>query len=160
MAKRVVLRPEGGVSLGGGGLILLAFFLPMFRGCDRFDVTGFQAAAKAPVLYAPLLVGLLALLAGFALLRLRRHWLPIAVGRCPCSPCSSSWSVRPLRDGPGLPRREAADRLLAALSRLFALAAYPTHLLLRPRLPALRARLRPRRRRRSGCDEPLPEERA
>lgn len=73
-------RPEGGISLGAGGLIVLAFFLPMFRGCGRFDVTGFQAATKAPTLYAPLAVGLLALLAGLVLLRYARRWVPLVTG--------------------------------------------------------------------------------
>jgi len=80
MSRMRALRPEGGISLGAGGLIVLAFFLPMFRGCGRFDVTGFQAATKAPTLYAPLLVGLLALLAGLVLLRFAKRWVPLVTG--------------------------------------------------------------------------------
>ncbi len=158
MLKRVALRAEGGISLGGGGLIVLAFFLPMFRGCGRFDVTGFQAAAKAPVLYAPLLVGLLALLAGFALLRLRRPWLPIAVGAMALLALlqllvqSVRYAMNP--DFRGVKPLIGFWLLFLGLS---ALVAYPTHLLLRPRLTYLRSRL-PRLRRRSRCDEPLPEE--
>jgi len=80
MSRMRAPRTEGGISLGAGGLIVLAFFLPMFRGCGRFDVTGFQAATQAPALYAPLVVGLLALLAGLVLLRSVRRWLPLATG--------------------------------------------------------------------------------
>jgi hypothetical protein len=160
MLKKVALRWEGGVGLGAGAVIVLAFFLPMFRGCGRFDVTGFQAAAKAPVLYAPLLVGLLALLAGFALLRLRRPWIPIAVGAMAMLALlqllvqSIRYTMNP--DFRGV--RPLIGFWLLFLG-LFALVAYPTHLLLRPRVAYLRSRLpHLRRRPRSGGHEPLPEE--
>jgi len=160
MLKKVALRREGGIGLGAGCVIVLAFFLPMFRGCGRFDVTGFQAAAKAPVLYAPLLVGLLALLAGFALLRLRRHWISIAVGATALLALLQLLlqSIRYAMDPDFRGVKPLIGFWLLFLG-LFALVAYPTHLLLRPRLPSLRSRLpRLRRRPRSGRHEPLPEE--
>ncbi len=160
MAKLRALRPEGGISLGAGGLIVLAFFLPMFRGCGRFDVTGLQAATKESTLYAPLLVGLLALLAGLVLLRLRRLWIPIAVGAMALLALlqllvqSVRYALNP--DFRGVKPLIGFWLLFIGLCVLI---AYPVHLLLRPRLPYLRSRLpRLRRRRRSGCDEPLPEE--
>jgi hypothetical protein len=112
------------------------------------------------VLYAPLLVGLLALLAGVALLRLRRHWIPIAVGAMSLLALLQLLvqSIRYAMDPDFRGVKPLIGFWLLFLG-LFALVAYPTHLVLRPRLPYLRSRLRPRRRARSGSggDEPLPE---
>ena len=80
MKAKGAATTEGGLSLGAGSLIVLAFFLPMFRGCGRFDCTGFQAAQRAPVLYVSLLTGILAILAGLALLRAARRWHLIVEG--------------------------------------------------------------------------------
>jgi hypothetical protein len=138
MAKVRAPRPEGGIGLGAGGLIVLAFFLPMFRGCGRFDVTGFQAATQAPALYAPLGVGLLALLAGLVLLRVARRWVSLAAGAVALLVLIQLLvqSVRYALDPDFRGVKPLAGFWLLLLG-LLVLIAYPVSLLLRSGLPHL-----------------------
>lgn len=71
----------GGVpTLVGGTAIVLAFFLPMIRGCGFADASAAQVASEYPEYYLYIVVGLVALVAGIVMLIAAGSWQYVTAG--------------------------------------------------------------------------------